>query len=74
VVFKEAVEVNILSQHRRVAPFGLKGGAPGKTGEQKVIKKNGDEILLKGMDSAKAEAGDRVVIATPGGGGCGKPK
>lgn len=74
VLFKDAVELNILSQHRRVAPFGLNGGATGKTGEQRLIKKDGDEIFLKGMDSAEAEAGDRVVIATPGGGGYGKRK
>ncbi len=72
VTFKERVEVNILSQHRVEQPYGLKGGHAGKTGHQKLISKNGKEKILKGMDSMVAEAGDRVQIQTPGGGGYGK--
>ena len=72
VIFKEKVEVNILSQHRVESPYGLKGGHAGKTGLQKLISKNGKEIILKGMNSMVAEAGDRVQIQTPGGGGYGK--
>jgi len=74
VNFKERVEVNILSQHRIEQPYGLKGGFPGKTGQQKLINKNGEEKILKGMDSVVAYAGDRVQIQTPGGGGYGKAK
>jgi 5-oxoprolinase (ATP-hydrolysing) len=71
--FKEKVEVNILSQHRVVSPYGLKGGMPGSTGVQKIVSEKGAEKILRGMDSATAEAGDRIVIYTPGGGGYGKP-
>ena len=71
VTFKERVEVNILSQHRIEQPYGLKGGLPGKTGQQKLISKNGEEKILKGMDSVVVYAGDRVQIQTPGGGGYG---
>jgi len=74
VTFKENVEVNILSQHRIEKPYGLKGGPEGKPGEQKLITKKGEEIILKGMDSVVANAGDKVQIQTPGGGGYGKPK
>ncbi|MEY4931399.1 MAG: hypothetical protein RI909_2123 [Bacteroidota bacterium] len=74
VTFKEKVEVNILSQHRVEQPYGLKGGHAGKTGQQKLISKNGEEKVLKGMDSVVAEAGDRVQIQTPGGGGYGIAK
>jgi 5-oxoprolinase (ATP-hydrolysing) len=74
IIFNEDVEVNILSQHRIVPPYGLHGGKPGKTGEQKLITKKGEEKSLKGMDSVMAEAGDRVVILTPGGGGYGEIK
>ncbi len=72
VTFKERVEVNILSQHRVEQPYGLKGGQAGKTGQQKLISKNGEEKILKGMDNLIANAGDRVQIKTPGGGGYGK--
>ncbi len=71
VTFKEKVEVNILSQHRSQQPYGMKGGQPGKAGEQKLIKRNGEIKILKGMDSIVAEEGDRVQIQTPGGGGFG---
>jgi 5-oxoprolinase (ATP-hydrolysing) len=72
VTFKEKVEVNILSQHRAEQPYGLKGGLAGKAGQQKLIIKNGEEKILKGMDSIVAEAGDCIQIQTPGGGGYGK--
>jgi 5-oxoprolinase (ATP-hydrolysing) len=72
VLFKESAEVNILSQHRVTAPYGLRGGLPGKTGEQKLVKPDGRQIALKGIDSVRVEAGDKIVIATPGGGGFGK--
>ncbi len=74
ITFKEQVEVNILSQHRVEQPYGLSGGGPGKTGQQKLIGKYGEEKILNGMDSVVAEAGDRIQIQTPGGGGYGKIK
>jgi len=74
LTFKERVEVNILSQHRIEQPYGLKGGLPGKVGEQKMITLKGEEKIISGMDSIIAEAGDRVQIQTPGGGGYGMAK
>jgi len=74
VTFKERVEVNILSQHRIQQPYGMKGGLPGKSGEQKVITQHGEIKILKGMDSIVVNAGDRVQIQTPGGGGYGIAK
>ena len=73
-LFKENVEANILSQHRIEEPYGLAGGSPGKRGKQKLITAQGQEIILKGMDSISAGVGDRIVIETPGGGGYGKQK
>jgi len=72
LVFKEQVEVNLLSQHRIIQPYGLNGGLPGSTGEQKLITYKGEVKPLKGMDSIVAEVGDRILILTPGGGGYGK--
>lgn len=74
VLFNEKVEVNILSQHRIEEPYGLQGGQPGHRGKQTLITSQGQVIQLKGMDSVVAEAGDRIVIKTPGGGGYGKQK
>jgi 5-oxoprolinase (ATP-hydrolysing) len=72
VTFKEAMEVNILSQHRKERPYGLKGGGAGKTGEQILVNTSGGKTKLKGMDSASVKRGDKVIIKTPGGGGWGK--
>ena len=50
----------------------LKGGADGQPGQQKVIRKNGEEIQLVSIQNINIEAGDRFVIETPGGGGFGE--
>jgi 5-oxoprolinase (ATP-hydrolysing) len=69
--FKEAVTLNLLSQHRSVAPYGLQGGGDGQTGQQFIEKANGDQQELPGVFSARLEAGDKFTILTPGGGGFG---
>ncbi len=71
--FREAMTAAILSTRRETAPFGLEGGAPGAKGETKILRKTGETILLKGRDEIEVDAGDRIEIATPGGGGFGKP-
>jgi 5-oxoprolinase (ATP-hydrolysing) len=72
VIFNQTVEMNILSQHRREQPYGIKGGAPGKKGSQMIVRSDGKKERLKGVDGRTVCAGDRVIIKTPGGGGCGK--
>ncbi len=72
-VFLEPVAVTLLSQHRREAPYGMEGGKAGAPGEQRMVRKNGKEEALKGIDSREAAAGDRIAIFTPGGGGWGAP-
>ena len=69
--FLEKVELTLLSQHRVEAPYGREGGQEGKRGAQYLIRKNGLKEPLYGIDSRDLEAGDRVVIETPGGGGWG---
>ncbi len=70
--FKEAVDVSVLSQHRKVAPYGLYGGSDGAVGRQWVERADGRVEELGGIDQARLEAGDAIVIETPGGGGYGK--
>jgi 5-oxoprolinase (ATP-hydrolysing) len=69
IFFKEPLDINLLTQHRVEKPYGLKGGSPGKSGEQFIIRKDGKKEKLKGMDSAAVNPGDVIVIKTPGGGG-----
>jgi 5-oxoprolinase (ATP-hydrolysing) len=71
--FLENVEMTLLSQHREEAPYGMEGGEPGKPGAQYLIRKDGSRETLKGIDSRDLQAGDRIVIETPGGGGWGQP-
>jgi 5-oxoprolinase (ATP-hydrolysing) len=72
IVFKEEMEINILSQHRKEKPYGMKGGQASKSGEQILVNSSGKKMKLKGMDSATIEKGDKIIIKTPGGGGWGK--
>jgi N-methylhydantoinase B len=65
-------QVTILSDRRKTRPYGLNGGEPGQSGRTLMITKSGERVLA-GKDSVYAQAGDRVRIESPGGGGWGKP-
>ncbi len=72
--------VTILSDRRRHAPYGLAGGEPGAVGENWRLvggpaPAQGDRqgSPLPGKTTFPARAGERVGIATPGGGGYGFP-
>ncbi|MGW1297895.1 hydantoinase B/oxoprolinase family protein [Streptomyces sp. NPDC002533] len=69
--FLEPVTVALLSGHRRVPPYGAGGGEPGALGEQHIERAGGEVIPLAGCDTAELEAGDVLVVRTPGGGGYG---
>jgi 5-oxoprolinase (ATP-hydrolysing) len=71
VEFRESMTAAILSNHRRVAPFGLAGGEPGRTGENRLTRRDGRSESLPATAEVAVEAGDRIEIATPGGGGFG---
>jgi len=74
VKFKEKMEVNLLTQHRNEMPYGLGGGKPGKPGEQQLIRVSGEKIQLSGLATLDVNTGEKILIATPGGGGYGKQK
>jgi N-methylhydantoinase B len=63
-------QVTLLSERRKFPPYGLDGGEPGKTGENRLIR-NGEEIPLPGKGSVDLQPGDVISIHTPGGGGYG---
>jgi N-methylhydantoinase B len=58
----------LLTERRRHAPWGLAGGAPGAPGRNLL---NGVE--LPGKVAVDLDAGDRLTVETPGGGGWGRP-
>ena len=69
--FREPMTATILSNRRRVAPFGLEGGQPGETGRNSVLRADGSVQPVGSTESVQMGAGDIFVIETPGGGGFG---
>jgi 5-oxoprolinase (ATP-hydrolysing) len=69
--FREGMIAAILSNHRRVPPFGLAGGEAGALGHNWVERRDGSRLELKGTGKVEMEPGDAFQIETPGGGGFG---
>jgi 5-oxoprolinase (ATP-hydrolysing) len=69
VRFTSSVDAAILSNHRRIAPFGFAGGNDGQTGRNRIVRADGREEQLEGTATVRLGAGDTFVIETPGGGG-----
>lgn len=70
--FREPMTVTLLSNRRRVAPFGLEGGQPGALGAARVERVDGGVDPMAATDLVRVGAGDAIVIETPGGGGWGR--
>lgn len=73
VRFNTPVTANIISGRRRVVPHGLEGGQPGKPGRNTVIRASGEKLCLPPNAQVALQAGDVILIETPGGGGYGEP-
>lgn len=71
--FLEPLSLSVLTQHRRERPYGVSGGEPGSAGRQRVERASGAVEELGPVDGCEVEAGDRLVLVTPGGGGWGAP-
>jgi N-methylhydantoinase B len=63
----EPMRYSLITERRRHAPPGADGGSPGERGRNSV---NGSELPAKA--SGTLDAGDRLRIETPGGGGRGE--
>lgn len=70
--FREPMTVTLLSNRRRVPPFGLEGGRPGALGAARVERADGGVEPMAATDLVRVGAGDAIVIETPGGGGWGR--
>ena len=66
-------EVTVLSERRKIPPYGLSGGGPGKAGKNIVIR-DGKTQEQPGKFFVSLKKGDTVRIETPGGGGYGLPE
>ena len=62
----------LLADRRKRPPYGLHGGEDGECGRAFLIRGNGKKEKLTSKGNWEMEAGDRVRIETPSGGGFGK--
>ena len=69
--FRESMTAAILSNNRRIRPFGLQGGKQGRAGRNLVIRSTGKTEILGSTAIVVMQVGDIFVIETPGGGGFG---
>jgi len=68
----DRVSVTILSDRRERPPYGAAGGQPGEVGRNTLIRANGIEEKLPSKVRLILNAGDRLRIESPGGGGFGE--
>ncbi|MEX1994013.1 MAG: hydantoinase B/oxoprolinase family protein [Steroidobacteraceae bacterium] len=71
IAFRAPMTAAILSNHRRIAPFGLQGGGDGTTGSHRLLRADGTITELPACASVAVGIGDEILIETPGGGGFG---
>ncbi len=64
--------MSLLADRRKSGPYGLAGGDSGKPGIAAIIR-DGRKRKIGSKGSWELEAGDRVRIESPGGGGFGEP-
>lgn len=68
--FLQPAEITLLSDRRVTRPYGMEGGTSGQAGRNRLRQK-GVEKEVSGKCSFTVDAGDQLIIETPGGGGHG---
>ncbi|MEM6361621.1 MAG: hydantoinase B/oxoprolinase family protein [Bacteroidota bacterium] len=68
--FLDNLQLTLLTQHRKEAPYGMRGGEGGKIGRQ-YLEQSGERAELNGIANVEVKKGDKLTIKTPGGGGWG---
>ncbi|KAM0814190.1 putative 5-oxoprolinase [Seiridium cardinale] len=76
IELRRPMQVSILSERRVIPPYGMAGGSEGERGLNLWIRKDPvtsatRTISLGGRATTRMEAGDAVIIKSPGGGGYG---
>jgi len=73
IEFLVPATVSLMGDRRIRPPWGLNGGEDGEVGEDWLIRGSNAE-LVEGKSTFEVEAGDRLRVLTPGGGGWGAPR
>jgi N-methylhydantoinase B len=71
IQLQSEAEITVLSERRKLSPYGLSGGEPGAVGRNAIIR-GGKRMEKPGKFFAALQENDIVRIETPGGGGYGK--
>jgi N-methylhydantoinase B len=66
-----AMQATLLTERRRLPPYGLRGGYAGQRGRNILIRA-GKARPLAGKTTLVLAAGERICLMTPGGGGWGR--
>jgi len=70
--FLTEAAVTLLTERRRLAPWGLAGGGPGTPGRNMLTRAGEREsAALPSKAALRVGPGDRLTVETPGGGGWG---
>jgi len=69
----EPMSFALLTERRSVPPPGAAGGENGACGRNQLIPAGGSPVLLAAKAEGTLQAGDRLRLETPGGGGYGPP-
>jgi N-methylhydantoinase B/oxoprolinase/acetone carboxylase alpha subunit len=70
--FEVPVNLTVISERRRFAPYGSCGGGPGAKGRNTILAR-GRAKRLGSKANVRLDAGEVLRIETPGGGGHGRP-
>ncbi len=71
--FLAPATVTLLTERRKLAPYGLRGGSYGSIGRNLLYRADTDtEEELPGKTHVEVQRGDILTIMTPGGGGLGQ--
>ncbi len=69
--FLSSATVTFNTERRRLTPYGLQGGKPAQPGKNSIVRKDKTEEIVGAKHTTRVQAGDQVIIETPGGGGWG---
>jgi 5-oxoprolinase (ATP-hydrolysing) len=69
--FLEPMDVSLITNNRAQSPQGLKGGSNGRLGINTHVQAGKTATPLAGCCHLSVQAGDHIIVQTPGGGGWG---
>ncbi len=68
----EQATLSLMTERRSTKPPGAKGGDPGSSGSNRILRSDGSVEVLPAKCVARLFQGDRLLLNTPGGGGWGE--